>query len=145
MHQTWMKMRMTNHLCGQHQGKELAEERRDPATDDEDLLPLVPPRVPPSCTREEKKRTSSMARSNCFPETRGVKGLASEQRIPRFCIVQAEARGLYDVTTNARASGTLHARCARHVDLAGPWPFWLKSRCFCPEHDVKLLFVVCLC
>ena len=50
------------------------------------------------------------------------------------CIVQAEARGLYDVTTNARASGTLHARCARHVDFVGPWPIG-ASRVFfffCP-------------
>ena len=46
------------------------------------------------------------------------------------CIAQAEARGLYDVTTNARASvcGTMQvARLFRghhawHVDLAGPWP-----------------------
>ena len=49
------------------------------------------------------------------------------------CIVQAEARGLYDVTTNARASGSLHARCALHVDLAGPWPFG-ASRVVFPSH-----------
>ena len=40
---------------------------------------------------------------------------------------QAEAGGLYDVTTNARAGWcacvAMHARCARHVDFAGLWPF----------------------
>ena len=33
--------------------KELAEERRDPATDDEDFLPLVPPRLPSAADKEK--------------------------------------------------------------------------------------------
>ena len=68
MHQTCMKMkiRMTNHLCGQHQGRNLLKKRRDPATDDEDLLPLVLPRPPSAAPERKKKWTSSMARSNCF-------------------------------------------------------------------------------
>ena len=35
--------------------KGLAEERRDPATDDEDLLPLVPPRLPPAAPVRKRK------------------------------------------------------------------------------------------
>ena len=34
--------------------KEPAEKRRDPATDDEDLLPLVPPRIPSNAPVRER-------------------------------------------------------------------------------------------
>ena len=56
--------------------KEPAEKRRDPATADEDLLPLVPPRLPSAAPVRRKRRTSSMAGCNCFSATRGVRGLA---------------------------------------------------------------------
>ena len=57
VHQTWMKikMRMINRLCGQHQGKEPAQEKRDRDTDEEDLLPLVP-RSPPAAPVRKSKR-----------------------------------------------------------------------------------------
>ena len=35
--------------------KEPAEERRDPATDDEDIPPLVPPRPPPAAPVRKRK------------------------------------------------------------------------------------------
>ena len=38
--------------------KEPAEEKRDLATGDEDLLPLVPPRPPPAATVRERKGPS---------------------------------------------------------------------------------------
>ena len=46
-------------------------------------------------------------------------------------IVQGEARDLYDVTTNARASGTLHALCARHVDIHDCSHFGSRLLCVC--------------
>ena len=48
-------MEMTNLLCSQHQKKEPAEEKRDPATNDGDVAPLVPPRPPPAAPVRRKK------------------------------------------------------------------------------------------
>ena len=53
--------------------KEPTEERRDPATDDGDLAPLVVP-IPPPAAPAKKKRTASTARPNCHTGARGVRG-----------------------------------------------------------------------
>ena len=50
--------------------KELAEEKRDPDTDDADLLPLS----------AKKKRTTGMAGPSCYNGTRGTKRLARASR-----------------------------------------------------------------
>ena len=50
--------------------KELAEEKRDPDTDDADLLPLS----------AKKKRTTGMAGPSCYNGTRGSKRLARASR-----------------------------------------------------------------
>ena len=59
--------------------KEFAEERCDPATDDEDLLPTF------NCTSKEKKRTLQYGRIQLQNWNKRCQGTrASEQRIPRF-------------------------------------------------------------
>ena len=60
--------------------KEPAEKRRYPATDDEDIRPLVPPRQPSAAPVREKKRTSSVAGPRCNTGTGCVKGLARASR-----------------------------------------------------------------
>ena len=86
MHQTWMKMnmRMINHLCGQHQGR-TAKEKRDLDTDDEDLLPLVPPRLPPAAPVRKRKLPPVWQDPAATLDMRYQKTRASEQKIPQFC------------------------------------------------------------
>ena len=64
--------------------KEPAEERRDPATDDEDLLPVVPPRPPPFAPGRKRKELQygriQLPHWNMrYPRTR-----ACEQKILQF-------------------------------------------------------------
>ena len=61
--------------------KELAEARRDPATDDEDLLPLVHPRLP-STARKRKEPPLWQDPTASLEQKEGAR--AREQRIPRF-------------------------------------------------------------
>ena len=54
-------------------------ERRDPTTDDEDLLPLVPPRLPSAAPVRKREGNQLLYWNKRCQGTR-----ASEQRIPRF-------------------------------------------------------------
>ena len=60
--------------------KEPHKEGRDQAIHDEDLAPLVPPRLRdllrPHCDRRKRDHQYGRIQSNCFSGTRGVKGLA---------------------------------------------------------------------
>ena len=49
--------------------KEPAKEKRDLDTDDEDLLPFVPPRPPPAAPVREKGKDSSMPGPSCYTGT----------------------------------------------------------------------------
>ena len=64
--------------------KDFAEEKRDPATDDEDLQPLVPPRLPSAATLEHEVPKDSRERAedtSIFPrpERSRVSGLRAEE------------------------------------------------------------------
>ena len=73
--------------------KEPAKEKSDLCTDDEDLLPLVPPRLPPEAPVRKKKKKNSTGGFSCYTGTSGTHGTrASEQKIPQFG-AQSEALG----------------------------------------------------
>ena len=64
--------------------KEPAEERRDPATDDGDLVPLVPPRPPQAAQATEEKGPPVWQDPTAILEQEVSRDSASEQRKPRF-------------------------------------------------------------
>ena len=66
--------------CAAASRKDPAREKRDLDIDDEDLLPLVPPRPTPAAPVRKRKRTSNMAGPSCYTGTRGIKRLARASR-----------------------------------------------------------------
>ena len=64
--------------------KEPAEGRRDPATDDEDLLPLVPPRLLSAAPETKRKGPPVWQDAAATLEQQVSRTLASELKTPRF-------------------------------------------------------------
>ena len=89
MHQTWMKIEdvddtpLVRPAC---QGKQPPKEKSGLDTDDEDLLPLVPPRLSPVAPVRKKKGHPSVASTQLLQLEREVahRTRASEQKIPHL-------------------------------------------------------------
>ena len=85
-------------MCSQHQRKKPAEESRDPATDDGDLMHLGSSKTTASCTSAKKKRTASMAGPNCYTGTmRYQKKRASEQKMTSILGKKEEGETLRNI------------------------------------------------
>ena len=92
--------------------KEPAEEKRDLDSDDEDLLPLVPPRPPPvSCTSAKK---DSMAGPSCHNGTLGSQGLARECRYLHFSR-KAECEALRNIISKLSEERNLRDFHLKHL------------------------------
>ena len=99
--------------------KEPAEERRDPATDDEDLLPLIPPRRHSAApVRKRKGRPVWQDPTAIYWNKRCQGTRASDHRIPRFLGKKAEGEALRNIISKLPEERNLRDFYLKHYHMS---------------------------
>ena len=100
--------------------KELAEEKRNLDTDDEDLLPFVPSRLPSAAQCGKEKDLQCGRIQLPYWNKRCQRTRASEQRIPRFLGKKAEGEALRNIISKLSEERNLrdHHQKQYHMSTA---------------------------